>query len=406
VHLWAKADGMRYTRSAPLAVVLGSDVYGADLVLEPWHREDHIRGRVVGPEGQPVEKADLRYSQKGSGRGFSSALEADADGRFELLVHYEGTFRFTGKDPEERWADAIVANVSPGDEIVIALTEKRWIELVATDPDGALVESFGVTLENVERTTSEKLGPKTHAGGVFRVAAPAETFQVSVEAPGFALATQGPFEPATAPERLEFALQRAPLLVGRVLANGEPLAGARVELRESHAAREVVGDCNFRLLMEGHAIAWTTSGSDGRFELGIARSGEYFIHADADDWVRAFAGPLELVTGQAPAPIELWLARGGAIEGRVLVASGRDAAGIIVGVSNGAGRPRTVRSGPGGTFRVEGLTPGMWQVRRCEAEIDPSTSTVTYSGRDADPIVWDCEVFDGKTTRFDLDLSD
>jgi hypothetical protein len=189
-----------------------------------------------------------------------------------------------------------------------------------------------------------------------------------------------------------------------VLAGGEPLAGARVELRESQATLDVVCD-GFRVLMQRSSVARATSTADGRFELALSRSGEYFVHAEADGWVAGFAGPLELQAGQAAPLVEVRLARGGAIEGRVLVAPGREAAGIIVGASCGDGRARTQRTGPGGTFRFEDLTPGGWQVRRCEAELDPSTSTTTYFGRRAEAIVWDCEVVDGGTTRFEVDLT-
>jgi len=403
-RLWAKAAGTRFAQSAEFTVVLGEDMYGVDLTLEPWHRADHIRGRVVGPDGEPVGGAGIAYSMRGEGRGFSSSLSADAGGTFELLIPYSGAYRFTASDPEKRWADGVARDVRPGAEIVIELAEIHWIEVTAATLDGEPIERFAVKVENVDGTYAhwDPLGDRP--GGTARMSAPPEEFQVTLEAPGYASASRGPFGSGAVPDRLDFTLERAPCLIGRVLASGKPIAGARVELRDSHRTTDVV--CNgFPILMESHGSASDTSGEDGSFELPIAESGEFFVYAKADGWVGVFTGPLRLEAGMAPAAIELSLAEGGTIEGRVLVAEGKQAAGVIVGASCGDGLGRTQRAGPGGSFRFEGLTPGMWQVVRRDAEIDPNSSTTSYAGSRSEPIQWDCEVFDGRVTWFDLDLT-
>ena len=93
----------------------------------------------------------------------------------------------------------------------------------------------------------------------------------------------------------------------------------------------------------------------------------------------------------------------GEIEGRVVFSDGRDAAGVIVGLHRGDNGPRTQRAGPDGRFRFEGLTPGPYEVLQMEQEIDPYTTTAS-SGGPAYEVEWSCEVFEGRTTRFDLEL--
>ena len=62
-----------------------------------------------------------------------------------------------------------------------------------------------------------------------------------------------------------------------------------------------------------------------------------------------------------------------------------------------------MRAGPHGFFRFERLATGQWQVLTCDAELDPGTRSYTFL-RNGDPIEWSCDVFVGRTTRFDLDL--
>jgi len=79
----------------------------------------------------------------------------------------------------------------------------------------------------------------------------------------------------------------------------------------------------------------------------------------------------------------------------------------VVGLNRGDGRPRTLRAGPEGSFRFDHLTPGWWRVEKRDEEILRSTTTTRSSPRiEEEEPVWNCEVFEGKTSRFDLRLED
>lgn len=104
--------------------------------------------------------------------------------------------------------------------------------------------------------------------------------------------------------------------------------------------------------------------------------------------------------------LELTLGEGGAIEGRVLVAPGVDPAGTVVGFHRGDGEPRTVRVGADGRYRLDGLAVGPWEVTRRGEELDPARSSTTFASGPPQRPAFNCEVREGETTTFDLDLRD
>jgi len=131
--------------------------------------------------------------------------------------------------------------------------------------------------------------------------------------------------------------------------------------------------------------------------------------ADADGYALAELSPLEIDPAVGMDGLEVVLVRGGAVEGRVLTAAGKDPAGIIVGIDRADGHPQTQRVGPDGAFRFERLTPGRFQLARSEVEARSeswSTSWVSGPEHGDEPkaLPWNCVVEDGRTTRFDLDL--
>jgi hypothetical protein len=60
--------------------------------------------------------------------------------------------------------------------------------------------------------------------------------------------------------------------------------------------------------------------------------------------------------------------------------------------------------GADGTYRIEGLAPGAYQVRACVPPVAMLQELAAGSPVD-EPVVWDCRVTAGETTRFDLDLT-
>jgi hypothetical protein len=187
----------------------------------------------------------------------------------------------------------------------------------------------------------------------------------------------------------------------RVLAQGQPVAGASVSRfprRRGHRP--------LRQRLSRRA-RWLAGGGDDHRRRGPFRVGVQRRRASVDPRRRS-----RLRTVRARA------ARSGGVDPR---SSSRSSAAApskasfcspaaptpkarSLGLSRGDGFGRSYRAGPAGRYRFEGLTPGSWQVLQLDREVDPQTGG-TVRTRESEPIEWSCEVSDGRTTRFDLDLS-
>jgi hypothetical protein len=242
-------------------------------------------------------------------------------------------------------------------------------------------------------------------GGRAEVQLPTVPFFVVVTARGHAIEQTQLLQPDLVTGPIELQLEPVPGVHGRVVHRGEPVAGARVELRGVYGEDSYAVHNGFRLLIETYSVTKEVTAEDGSFMLTLRDSGPFVALVQKEGYALAEGGPWELDARVGATGLEIELGQGGAIEGRVLVDQGTSPAGTIVGINRGDGHARTVRVGPDGSYRFEGLTPGSWQVVRSDHEIDPSTSSSSFtSGEDVAPVVWDCTVFEGETTVHDLDL--
>jgi hypothetical protein len=90
----------------------------------------------------------------------------------------------------------------------------------------------------------------------------------------------------------------------------------------------------------------------------------------------------------------------------VVHTDGSDAAGRIIGLTCGDGRPITRRAGPGGRLVLDQLVIGRWLVRESEQELLPFSTTITMGDvpEEQTRIPWTLEIHDGRTTSHVLEL--
>jgi RNA polymerase sigma-70 factor (ECF subfamily) len=415
VRVWASAPGTLYAVSAPVEVPVHGEAQVPELLLVPAQRPDRLSGVVLDPEGEPVPRARLRYKcRRRTGGSIFSGADADEGGRFELPASVGVSFDLSASDPAERWVPVSVTGIeADGNEVELRFVATPWIEIVVRSGGEPLTDyavASVIDASTTEASTTEAstdAGPRAeHPGGRARLHAPALLFSVVVDAPGFALARRGPIEPGAAPEVLEFELEPGPGLFGRVLAYGQPVSGARVTLHDADPRNHIDHD-GYPSFVLPQALDEARSDAQGRFVLRARAAGEFAVRAEAVGLAAADAGPFAFDPLQGRMELELAATRGGAVEGRVLVPAGREVSGVIVAVNRGDAHARTVRSGAGGEFRFEGLTPGRWHVARGKLEVDadsPGGTAVDSSGRAE--IDFNCVVADGETTRHDVDLRD
>jgi RNA polymerase sigma-70 factor (ECF subfamily) len=379
---------------------------GVELELAPLSPERIVRGIVLDPDGKPVPAAEIAFqfavrNEQGSSTE-SGRLKSDQDGRFHRIVRAGSKVDLVASDPKQRWSDAAAMGLrASAEDIVLQFGRVPLVEIVVTSAEGRPVEKWTGSFLAADRSRQLLSIPGIeHAGGIARVPVPSDAFVVAVNARGFARAEVGPIEPAAVGDRLSVVMQPVPSIAGRVVSAAGPVAGAEVSLfRQTDQRIEHNG---FLVAVEPSPRDETSSGEDGTFELTPKEGGLLIVRAEKKPWA-----PTEIVlrnvdVNRGAGGLEIMLSEGGTIEGRVLPLPGRDPAGTIVAISRGDPFSRTQRVGPDGAYRFEHLMPGRWNVTSVDEEIDPHSSSSTWNGDERPEMPWNCEVLEGKTTRFDL----
>jgi RNA polymerase sigma-70 factor (ECF subfamily) len=398
-RVWAHSEGLRYGWSElfesapPLALEL------PDLVLTEFEARDRIAGRVLDPRGEPMVGVNVRGGYVAPTIEGKFTVVTGADGGFEVIVHSAAVYRFIALCPEGMLGAAHAEGVTPGTlDLVLQLSEPRWIALDVTSADGSRPEGVTVKLVDPQFLYFEGSDARWHAptDGRLRIPTPAYAFQLEIAAPDFQTVWLGPYEPGAAPTSLEVVLQPLPRLRGVVRSSAGPVAGALVQPLSS--LKEGTIELNtFFVRMMRSSLRHSITVADGSFVLEGA--GDVWLRVTAEGFAPALAGPFKI--GASDAPVEIELGRGGAIEGRVIRADGSPGEGAIVGLNCGDGFGFTLRAGPGGLYRAERLTPGAWQVLPRGEELRPESSTLRQLPSGA-PIEWSCQVREGEVTRFDV----
>ena len=208
-----------------------------------------------------------------------------------------------------------------------------------------------------------------------------------------------------APAEVLIELASLPGYVGRVVdPDGNPMEGVDVRLCHRIGPERLVLHWGFRTLESSRRSESSLTDPEGAFTLHAREHGTYTVRAEAPGFAPTVVGPIEHGPDRAQSGLEIRMLRGGSIEGRVLVPPADSPAGFIVGIGRGDDRPRSRRVDPDGSYRFDRLTPGPWEVRLIEKEIDPRTMINSYGPGDGKRIDWSCEVFEGQVTFHDIDL--
>lgn len=190
------------------------------------------------------------------------------------------------------------------------------------------------------------------------------TYVVSARAAGYAYAVSDPVS-VVARTRTEvtLAMGHGATVSGRILdPDGIPVEGTRVvvvDLRYPHAL-EMAMDGPERVSQTPGDLDWVQvgrTGADGRFSIPNVREGERLVVATSPAYLPGYVGAS--VPASEPGPeVEIRLARGGSLAGRVTRALGEP-------VTSGAVYARGAAScavGSDGRFRIEGLRQGRYEI--------------------------------------------
>jgi RNA polymerase sigma-70 factor (ECF subfamily) len=409
VRVWAQVRDMRYALSEALVARAEERLEGVVLIVEPLAREDEISGIVRAPNGEPVSGIGLRAMTSMNGSTNSMSHAVGLDGAFTFRVRQTGPHRLTASDPQRRWPEVRLENVEPGSrDVELRFEPPRHIAVRARADDGEPVERFSLVARAAAGHDELERTPLANTEqGVLRVRVPAQEFVVECAAPGFALEQLGPFTPQNPPSSLEFELTPQPGLSGRVFAAGAPRSGARVTLWRASRPDEGVEVSGFPSLRFPRPLDTTESDADGTYFLRVVGDDPFFVRAEAEGFAADDRGPFE-VQSVGRAELDLVLGSGGRIEGRVLVAQGRSEEGVIVAANRGDGFVRTTRTSTGGSFSFDRLSAGAWSIQRGRSEVsgDPFANWAVAEAKTPTRVEFNCEVREGATTAFTLDLRD
>ncbi len=385
------------SRAAIRSAETGADPGGSAAVSgdEPVESRADVVGRLLDPNGAPVEGASVRLVFAGS-EGPVASGTSGADGRF-VLARAPARDGLSLEAAHEDYLPLSVPDVVVFGGVTLDLGDHAMsfgtrLEGIVIDPDDAPVAGATVSLGGpaigarpvgADGRRSKTTGPD----GRFRFSGlSAGDFFLFARAEGFTLATTPPVS-AKEGERvanLRIRLQRGLVVAGRVVGpDGAAVAGASV--RVSTAGPEII----VRGTGATSGVGGVRTDERGEFRVTSAPSGPCRVEVTADGFARS-----ETSTTGGTTDLLVTLALPGAIEGIAIDAvTGDPVAGEfeawteieaegpfrlrMPGLPAGEKENRVrVAAGSGGRFRIEGLDPGRYVVGArakgsAEAKSDP-----------------------------------
>lgn len=346
------------------------------LVLAPARA---ARGRVQDPAGRPIAGAEVivrpalrpgappNLPEEESAR---TPVQSDAKGAFALpelpAAEVELRVRRAGYASATLPALRIPAGTGPAnppvDLGVVTLRPGAPLTGRVIDPRGQAVPGGEIFLldqpagpnETEKALKGRKPAATSAADGRFSIAdlAAGTPVHLAIQAPGYLVAQVRAVRPPTE-KPVVVRLEPAASLLGRVVdESGDPVPGARVDLRwqASHPQDP-------ELPLGEPILRNTRADGTGRFELRGVPAGPVRVSVTAPPFM-----PLEGVKVELPRPstageLELVLERGALLQGRVTTANGEPVSAVRVGVSGAS-----AATNDEGLYWLEGAETGRQDV--------------------------------------------
>ncbi len=416
VRVWATKQGHVHAWTEPIVLQPGERRLGIELRLPELGPEDSFSGVVLDPFGEPLANAAIDYSFEAGDFGMSGGVFADQNGRFSMLLWRDVEHDLVARDREDRYGVAFAHGVRGGmHDVEMQLTELRELELVVRDGDGEPVDGYRCRVVTHTRSLG---GTRQHVtypelderpGDVAIVRVPEARFSLDVDAPGYAARTLGPYDPESAPRRVECVLEPGAGISGRVTAAGAPVPGASVRLYR--VGEDLVLECDgFPSAVECSYVTFAHTDSEGAYTLVPEEDGVYRVRVEAEGHAPAESDDFVVAGPSRIDGIDLVLDEGGTLVVQVRGADGTAAVGTVVAISRGDANELVARAGDDGRAVFERIVPGRWNVESLAAEPDPSHSESTAyslpSGEERPELPWVVVVPAGGTATYDLDVGE
>ncbi|MGE0454849.1 MAG: carboxypeptidase regulatory-like domain-containing protein [Vicinamibacteria bacterium] len=371
------ADGGERGRAELPSVKLPHEGARPTLVLAP---SGAIEGRVVDARsGAALAGVAISVRQGQAAR----ATRSGSDGRYRVAGLAPGSYRVEAEDP--RYVAYVKNGVSPrageAAKADLPLQPAAGLSGQVVDEDGAPIAGARGQLALSGETGfaafaraargGERYAFRSGADGRFsaRRLAPGENQRLTVTHSDYEPRTLGglALEPGKTKGGVTVVLSRGIVLAGVVKdPDGAPVPGAEISLQQTRSFRGGRGGnvTTLATFVGGpDQRPRITTGADGRFEIRGLAAGDYSLVAVKQGYATASLDPVK-AAADAP-PVELVMAQGVAISGRIADSSGTPAEGYFVQARRrggaqpgfGAGGLRDP-TGADGAFYVDGLVAG------------------------------------------------
>ena len=371
------------SRSTEVQLAAGEEHTGLVIELD---RGASVTGRVLGPDGAPAADVEVEAlfdvahmfgpSSLNATRGIHGTATTSGDGSFTVSGLGRGPFSIRASRessgeglPAET---AQIDSIQPGAEgLTLTLASPVDVRGVLRDDLGELAGGLEVRCSRLASGTMGDLRlserrARSAEDGTFAFDLTAGTWELSVMEETHVTAAPVVLTVPGTDEVLELVCMRAATVRGRVLdPEGAPVEGASVFF-DADTSQVVTA------LMSAPSPDSTRSGAGGAFTLLGLPPGDLTISASHDEFAKASASQLIAGPGEQLNDLLLRLSEGGSIEGICFDDEGRTASNRIVTVQSMAmTNQRVVASDSDGTFRIDGLEAGSYQV----VAIDPAVRT-------------------------------
>ncbi len=417
VKLMAEHRGYLPFTTDAMDVTAGESTEGVQLTLL---RESVVTGRVVGPDGEPVEGATVKVELDAAG-GLGAMVAGMFGGSWATSrTAADGTFRVCALTAGER-------------RVRVESTRYLHDEVTLTVPDqDETTHDFtlrpGYTLEGMVLTAAGEPAADARVEVEWASAAGANPLAAMTGMGGGADATGA--ADAEGRFRIE-GLQEGPYTVtakasgaldGEVTGVAQGATDVVVQLRAAAGIRGIVRDADgnpvggawvhrkggkrrggnpFLAMLAGDPRV--RAAADGTFELTELEAGRYQVYARRKGYAESEKVKLQLAEGESAEDVELVLRQGESLTGRVVEkGSGNAVEGALVYVLEGTNpmggfNPRemidsepsapagsiSTRTDSGGAFALDGLTPGRVTVEvRSRDHAPASLSRIDVPGPD------------------------
>lgn len=364
----------------------GIVVREGDITLVPDIVLDHgarVLGTVTARGGAPIAGArvELWNSLESNmlppeQRKPWAVTETQADGSYEFRnVHFnalEVVVSAEGYATASRSSTVIFAKAQDR-RLDFELSPATSLSGLVVDPEGrpiagATIEAYQ-TMQGVDKGMS-KGRAQSDVGGRFVVEGLAEgTYNLSVRKRGY---SDTNLAGARTGSDVKVTMQPRGSVAGRVVdqRTGAPVGAFEIEVLRSFGDRPPAPTGKRRAFRS----------ADGRFVVDDLDPGRYALEAVAEGYAPGRSAEFDVERGREAGPVEIRLGQGAAVHGLVVDSSGQPIPGATVKLNpNGyvpnpilaifeafpnSPKPRTysARTGTDGSFRIERVAPGVYQV--------------------------------------------